>query len=155
MLDGENGPPAAPSIKRSAFGLTVNPVSDLLFAYRHNPLIWPDDWGIPDCPEAVHWRDDFATMVGAPGAYDYGPERASWMSHMLTNWIGDDGFLRKMKCAVRRHNPVGDILFFDGRVTRKFEENGRKLVEISVQALTDTGEESLNGSAVAELPTKS
>lgn len=114
-----------------------------------------DDWGIPDCPEAVHWRDDFATMVGAPGAYDYGPERASWMSHMLTNWIGDDGFLRKMKCAVRRHNPVGDILFFDGRVTRKFEENGRKLVEISVQALTDTGEESLNGSAVAELPTKS
>ena len=33
-------------------------------------------------------------MVGAPGAYDYGPERCSWLTHHLTNWMGDDGFLR-------------------------------------------------------------
>ena len=36
------------------------------------------------------WR----LMVGAPGAYDYGPERCSWLTHHVTNWMGDDGFLR-------------------------------------------------------------
>jgi len=30
-------------------------------------------FGIPDCPERVHWEEAFAHEVGAPGAYDYGP----------------------------------------------------------------------------------
>ena len=51
-------------------------------------------FGIPDCPERVHWEEEFAHEVGAPGAYDYGPERCSWLTHHLTNWMGDDGFLR-------------------------------------------------------------
>ena len=40
-------------------------------------------FGIPDCPERVHWEEEFAHEVGAPGAYDYGPERASWLTHHL------------------------------------------------------------------------
>ena len=48
-------------------------------------------------------------MVGTPGAYDYGPERCSWLTHHLTNWMGDDGFLHKSSCKIRRHNPEGDM----------------------------------------------
>jgi hypothetical protein len=65
-------------------------------------------FGIPDVPERVHWEEDFALEVGAPGAYDYGPERNSWLTHHLTNWIGDDGFLRKASCKIRRHNPANE-----------------------------------------------
>ncbi|MFT5484530.1 MAG: acyl dehydratase, partial [Halieaceae bacterium] len=50
-------------------------------------------FNVPDCPERVHWDEEFALEVGAPGAYDYGPERCSWLTHHLTNWMGDDGFL--------------------------------------------------------------
>jgi hypothetical protein len=32
---------------------TVNPVSDMLFAYRQNPLIWPDDWNIPESGNSI------------------------------------------------------------------------------------------------------
>ncbi len=71
-------------------------------------------------PERVHWEEDFALEVGAPGAYDYGPERCSWLTHHLTNWMGDDGFLRRAECKVRRHNPEGDLLFIKGKVKRKF-----------------------------------
>ena len=78
----------------------------------------------------MHWEEDFALEVGAPGAYDYGPERCSWLTHHLTNWMGDDGFLRRAECKVRRHNPEGDLLFIKGRVKRKFVEDGRHLVEI-------------------------
>jgi hypothetical protein len=45
---------------------TVSPISDLLFAYRQNPLAWPDNWnipesgnGIPDLLDEVKWELDW------------------------------------------------------------------------------------------------
>ena len=111
-------------------------------------------FGIPDVPERVHWEEDFALEVGAPGAYDYGPERTSWMTHHLTNWMGDDGFLRKSHCKIRRHNPEGDMLFIKGMVKRKFIEDGRHLVEISQEAHNQDDELSVIGSGVVELPSR-
>ena len=109
-------------------------------------------FGIPDCPERVHWEEEFALEVGAPGAYDYGPERTSWLTHQITNWMGDDGFLAKAKCQVRRHNPEGDIILIHATVTRKFEEDGRYYVEIHQQAEQQDNEMSAVGSAIVELP---
>ena len=111
-------------------------------------------FNIPDCPERVHWDDDFAREVGTPGAYDYGPERCSWLTHHLTNWMGDDGFLHKSKCQIRRHNPDGDVIFIDGTVTRKYVENGRHYVEITQRAETHRGELSASGAAVVQLPSR-
>jgi len=109
-------------------------------------------FGIPDVPERVHWEEDFALEVGAPGAYDYGPERTSWLTHHLTNWMGDAGFLHKASCKIRRHNPEGDMLFIKGKVTRKFEEGGKHLVEITQEAHNQDGELSVLGSGVVVLP---
>lgn len=110
--------------------------------------------GIPDCPERVHWEEEFAHAVGAPGAYDYGPERCSWLIHHVTNWMGDEGFLRKAKCQVRRHNPEGDIILINSTVTRKFVDDGRHLVEISQRAVNQDDELSAIGTAVVELPSR-
>jgi acyl dehydratase len=109
-------------------------------------------YGIPDVPERVHWEEDFALEVGAPGAYDYGPERNSWLTHHLTNWMGDDGFLRKASCKIRRHNPQGDMLFIQGKVKRKFVEDGKHLVEIEQSAHNQDQELSVLGSGIVELP---
>lgn len=111
-------------------------------------------FGIPDVPERVHWEEDFALEVGAPGAYDYGPERTSWLTHHLTNWMGDDGFLRQASCKIRRHNPEGDMLFIKGRVKRKYVEDGRHLVEIEQEARNQDDELSVVGSGVVELPSR-
>ncbi len=111
-------------------------------------------FNVPDCPERVHWDEDFALEVGAPGAYDYGPERCSWLTHHMTNWIGDEGFLRNSNCQIRRHNPDGDAMFIDGTVKRKFVEGGKHLVEVEQKATTHRGELSAFGTAIAELPSK-
>ena len=103
-------------------------------------------FGIPDCPERVHWEEEMARRVGAPGAYDYGPERTSWMTHQLTNWMGDTGFLHKSHCQVRRHNPEGDMLFIKAKVKRKFTEAGKHLVEIE-QELQALGLQASEGAA--------
>ncbi|MEM8973346.1 MAG: MaoC family dehydratase N-terminal domain-containing protein [Pseudomonadota bacterium] len=111
-------------------------------------------FGIPDCPERVHWEDDFARMVGTPGAYDYGPERCSWLTHHLTNWMGDDGFLRRATSKIRRHNPAGDLLTFTGKVVRKYKDDGRHLVEIDQEARNQDGELSIVGTGTVELPSR-
>ncbi len=112
-------------------------------------------FGIPDCPERVHWEEEFAHKVGAPGAYDYGPERCSWLAHAITNWIGDDGQLTRLYSEIRRHNPAGDLLTIDGEVTAKRNEGGRKLVDFSLVAHNQDGELSCRGSATAALPARS
>ena len=122
---------------------------------RHHGVGIKNRFGIPDCPERVHWEEEFALKVGAPGAYDYGPERCSWLTHHLTNWMGDDGFLRRATCKIRRHNPAGDMLLIKGTVKRKFIEGGRHLVEIDQVAHNQNDELSVLGSGIVELPSRS
>jgi hypothetical protein len=93
-------------------------------------------------------------MVGAPGAYDYGPERCSWLTHHMTNWMGDNGFLRRANCKIRRHNPEGDLLFITGKVTGKRIEEGRRLVDIEQEARNQDGELSVIGTGTVELPSR-
>jgi len=122
--------------------------------HRHKGLGIKNRFGIPDCPERVHWENDFATMVGAPGAYDYGPERCSWLTHHMTNWMSDDGFLRRATSKIRRHNPEGDLLFITGKVTGKRIEDGRHFVDIEQEARNQDGELSIIGTGTVELPSK-
>jgi acyl dehydratase len=122
--------------------------------HRHKGLGIPNRFGIPDCPERVHWEPEFAHMVGAPGAYDYGPERCSWLTHHMTNWMGDNGFLRRANCKIRRHNPEGDLLFITGKVTGKRIEEGRRLVDIEQEARNQDGELSVIGTGTVELPSR-
>jgi acyl dehydratase len=121
---------------------------------RHPGLGIRNRFGIPDCPERVHWEHEFALEVGAPGAYDYGPERCSWLTHQLTNWMGDEGFLRKAQCKIRRHNPEGDTVFIDGTVVAKSIEADCPVVTIEQTAINQDGELSAVGSGVVQLPTR-
>jgi hypothetical protein len=120
----------------------------------HHGLGITNRFGVPDVPERVHWEEQFALEVGAPGAYDYGPERASWLMHQLTNWMGDDGFLCKANCKIRRHNAEGDALFLKARIARKYVDDGQHLVEITQEAHNRDGELSVLGSGIIRLPTR-
>lgn len=121
---------------------------------KHPGLGIPNAYNIPDVPERVHWDEEMARAVGTPDAYDYGPERISWMGHMMTNWIGDDGFLKQLNAKVVRHNPVGDTLTLNGKVTAKSREGDQHLVTCSLEALNQDGEQSCVAEAVAVLPSR-
>ena len=76
-----------------------------------------NDFGVPEPPEAVHWDNELARRVGVPAAYDYGPERIAWIGTLLTNWIGDAGFLERLHVQVRNHNIIGDLTTCQAKVT--------------------------------------
>lgn len=121
---------------------------------QHRGLGIKNKYGIPDCPERVHWETEFAHKVGVPGAYDYGPERCSWMTHFITNWIGDNGMLHKLYSEIRRHNPEGDIIYINGEVTDKYQEQGKHYIAFDIKLTNQEGALSSLGRAVAELPSR-
>lgn len=119
---------------------------------RHPKLAPPNDNNVPEPPVRVHWDNDFARRVGVPAAYDFGPERVTWMSHLLTDWIGDDGFLRRLNVQIRRHNPVGDVVWCRGKVTGKRHSDGQGIVDCEIWAENQNGELSIKGTAEVALP---
>jgi acyl dehydratase len=120
---------------------------------RHPAAGMLNQYGVPEPPEAVHWDSELARSVGVPAAYDYGPERISWIATMLTNWIGDRGRLNRLYCEIRRFNVVGDLTTCGGSVTGKREDGGGDgIVELSIWAEDHRGEQTVKGSAEVLLP---
>jgi acyl dehydratase len=120
---------------------------------KHPGLGIPNSMGIPDVPERVHWEKELALDVGTPGAYDYGPERCSWLMQHLTDWIGDDGQLVQHKAQIRHHNVVGDVIRITGRVTDKsIDYAGQHRVTIEQEARNQHGDLSAIGTGTVILP---
>ncbi len=111
--------------------------------------------GIIDVPELVHMEDTRAKEIGIPGAYDYGCQRISWLGNLVTNWMGDDGFLKKLRAELRRFNVIGDTTWLKGKVTNKYIEDDEHLVDIECWAENQRGEVTMPGTATVRLPSKS
>jgi acyl dehydratase len=101
-----------------------------------------------------HMRDSVAEAVGVPGAYDYGPQRVSWMGTLLTNWMGDDAFLKRLRIETRRFNVYGDTQWCKGKVVRKYVYDNAPLVDLEIWAENQRGELTAPGYATVMLPSR-
>lgn len=122
---------------------------------RHPAIAMIDSrTGEMDVPELVHMEDTRAQEIGIPGGYDYGHQRITWLGHLLTNWIGDDGFLVRFFAELRRFNLIGDTTWCRGNVTKKYVENGEYLVDIECWGQNQRGEITMPGHATVALPSR-
>jgi acyl dehydratase len=111
--------------------------------------------GAQDSAARGHTENKMARDVGMPGGYDVGPQRISWMGQLMTNWMGDDGFLRRLNVNVRRPNIFGDVSWCRARILDKRTEDGAGLVDLVVWVENQLGETTAKGHAVVSLPMKS
>lgn len=101
-----------------------------------------------------HHRDSVAKQVGVPGTYDYGPQRTAWMATLVTNWMGDAGFLKRLRAELRRFNMVGDTTWCRGRVSGKRMVAGHGLVDIEIWSENQRSEVTTKGVATVLLPSR-
>jgi hypothetical protein len=83
-----------------------------------------------------------------------GQQPEAWRFILLTNWMGDDGFLWKFNTQIRRFVMFGDTTWVKGKITRKYCDNGKYCVDIDVQNVLQTGELSIIGAATVILPSR-
>lgn len=101
-----------------------------------------------------HHRESVAKEVGVPGTYDYGPQRSAWMCSLVTNWMGDAGFLKRIRTEMRRFNIMGDTTFCKGKVIKKYVKDNTPLVDIEIAAENQRGEVTTPGLATVALPSR-
>ena len=110
--------------------------------------------GAQDSAARGHTEGRMAREVGMPGGYDVGPQRISWLGQLMTNWMGDDGFLRRLSVQVRRPNIFGDVSWCKARVADKRIDDGAHVVDLELTVVNQLGETTAQGSAVVELPSR-
>ncbi|MEK9990148.1 MAG: hypothetical protein VW642_10490, partial [Halieaceae bacterium] len=140
------------------WGLQISPPGAFKLTYdvrKKVPGLFPKDHlGVPDTVQRCHWQEDWAQQLGFPGPYDYGGQREVWLTHLLTNWMGDDGWLWKLSVQHRKFNFLGDTSWLHGEITDKCERDGRFEVHLDVWCLNRADEKSSLGNAVILLPSK-
>lgn len=146
-----------PSNTRKAGRRTVYNVMKLAFAERdRHPrnVYYSPTRNIPMHPAAGHFDVEIAHEIGMPGAYDQGWQRINWAGHLLTNWCGDLGFVRRLDGRVTKPNLVGDLTRMHGEVTGKEKRNGEAIVEIRWWGENQRHELNCSGKAEVRLPSR-
>jgi len=139
-------------------GLSSSGIGPLGLGYtqrKRMPAFYvPDRFGVPEVVQRVHWDHERAQELGLPTSYDYGQMRTSWLIHLITNWMGDDGWLWKLSCQSRLFNFMGDATICSGSVTAKRVEGQHHIVDLELASTNQRGENTCPGTASVILPSR-
>ena len=80
--------------------------------------------GFPVKYSQQHEDFNLAAGRGMPTAFDNGVMRFAWVAPLLTNWMGDSGFLKRLKVQIRLPGLYGDLVTYAAKVTGKDEVSG-------------------------------
>jgi len=77
------------------------------------------------------------------------------MSHLLTNWMGDDGFLKKCYGEYRSFVYQSDVLHIKGKIVDKYiDEDKDYCVDVEISTTNQREQECMPGKATIALPSR-
>jgi acyl dehydratase len=134
-------------------GVYANRLQHLYLMNHPSSRLVNPETNIEDDIVAAHWDPYFAQQSGIPFPYDEGIMRVGWLAHLLTDWMGDDAFVRELTVSLRRPNLLNDVSWCTGTVTgRRRDDEDRPVVDIDLWVTNQRDEQSAIGTAIVELP---
>ncbi len=103
----------------------------------------------------IHYDKDFALSNDLDGIIIHGALKNAWLGQLLTDWVGDGGFVKSYGCSYRGMDVPEDPLTCKGTVTKKYVEGDEHLVACNIWLENSKGEKTTPGTAVVVLPSKS
>jgi acyl dehydratase len=91
---------------------------------------------------AVGWRDCLAQGLLGTG----------YLCKLMTDWIGEEGILRRLKATYRAPGYPGETWACKGKVTNKYKSNGENWIDCEIWIENQKGEFVTPGSATVALP---
>jgi acyl dehydratase len=108
-------------------------------------------------PDFTHWHltDAAAQRQGMERANCLGMQMRAWLGRMISNWMGDDGFIKKMGDQLRGVLYRESLAMCKGRVVKKYVQDGEHLVDLAVTLEDHDGKYLIpNGTATVVLPSR-
>jgi len=113
----------------------------------------------------IHYDASLAAARGLGKPIVHGALVRAWLGQMMTDWIGEEGILRKLACYHLKMNyprqmkttsepEEGETWWCRGKVTKKYEESDNHYLECRVWVENGQGETTSPGSATALLPAR-
>ncbi len=103
----------------------------------------------------LHFDPAFARKAGHSDLFVNTGFLQAALVRVITDWMGDDGFLRKLRFEMRRQQRQGDTMVCRGKVAAKHERDGDGIVEIEVWAENEREGVTTPGMATVALPRRS
>lgn len=140
------------------WGMQLTPPGNFKISYqirkKAGGMFTPNSLNVPDTVQRLHWEKEWANELGVPLSYDYGAIREACLTNLITNWMGDDGWLWKMKCEHRKFVYTGDTYWIKGEVVGKQETEYGAEVHLKIWVENQWGTTTSPGEAVVLLPTR-
>jgi len=100
----------------------------------------------------VHFDPSFARKAGHPDVFVNTGFLQATLVRVITDWMGEDGFVKRLRFEMRRMQRPGDTMVCKGKVTAKHERDGEALVELEVWAENEREGVTTPGTATVVLP---
>ena len=113
----------------------------------------------------IHYDSVYVDSVGLGHIIIHGALKRQWLIQLLTDWIGEQGVLKKFSCqyggmdyprymkTISEPQP-GETWFCKGKVTRKYIEGDLHFVDCKIGLENGKGEITTSGRATIILPAK-
>jgi hypothetical protein len=119
----------------------------------------------------LHYDYFFAKAQGQPDVVATGGCKRAWLIQLMTDWIGDEGWLSKFSCKFREpdfprqtrtpgqivylgESPKGETWLCKGKVTKKYVEGDEHYVNCDIWIENGKGVVTTPGNATVILPSK-
>ncbi len=112
-----------------------------------------------------HYEHEFAMSQGTNGVIVHGLLKHAWLIQLVTNWMGDEGFMKKFSCQYRGLDfprkmktmdepQEGETWQCKGKIVRKYEEGDEHFVDLEIGVENGSGQVTTPGTATVRLPSR-
>jgi hypothetical protein len=113
----------------------------------------------------LHYDSAYVESAGLGQVIVHGALKRQWLIQLMTDWIGEQGTLKKFSCQYRAMDhpremktltepQTGETWLCKGKVTKKFMEGNQHFIDCNIWVENGKGEVTTPGKATVILPTK-
>lgn len=96
----------------------------------------------------LHYDFNFPQSKALGSIIVHGRFKYALLGQLISDWLQHRGRIKKISCQYRGMDFPDQEIICRGRVVRKWEEGGEKLVEVSVWTENEAGKKTTPGQAV-------
>jgi len=141
-------------VEAQGYGVALLPIREVR---RQTPraIVIDPVTHIPHKSIEFHLSERVARILNSYSTTINYPTIEHLLARLLTNWMGDDGFLRRLNCLKLANSPLGDTFFARGKVTRKYiSPEGQHMVDFDIWDESIRGYLPNVGTATVILPSR-